>query len=190
MNTSRTLDNFDSAESHSGRPACFDKGFKESILNVYWSKQSKTWVYLSACSQTSNLGHCLLEEKLDLICDQLRILLLEANPNIIEFGTHLKAVKLLSNSCTASIWKYTHCDLSLVCLVMSMPIIEKLTAGVGTAVNQKAWSIMYNKTSHDATINDKMLVILCTPVWQRTVTFEKYSIFWSQPNVSLCKYIK
>ncbi len=78
MNTSRMPQNFDSTEWCGGRPARFDKGFKESILNVYWTKESKTLVYLSARCQTSNLGHCLLEEKLDLICDQLRILLLEA----------------------------------------------------------------------------------------------------------------
>lgn len=38
MNTSRMPHNFDSTELCSGRPARFDKRFKESVLNGYWSK--------------------------------------------------------------------------------------------------------------------------------------------------------
>jgi len=78
MNTSRVPHNSDSTQWCSGKPVRFDKGFKESILNVYWTKKHKTGVYLAEHSQTASLCQCPLEEKLDLICDQLRILLLQA----------------------------------------------------------------------------------------------------------------
>lgn len=51
-------------------------------------------------------------------------------PNIIEFGIFSKAVKLLSNNCTVSVWEHAHYDFSLFSDIHAN--IKELAAEGGT----------------------------------------------------------